>query len=111
MLVKTALQFTRDGAQLVVRSKTGVQLVDAAGGPPRVLAGGPVADVAVVGDEIWIVDGDPLVLRRIGPRGDAIETRPLWGSAGDGGRLMPVALGGAAALWTSEPAAIVRASE
>jgi hypothetical protein len=114
MTVASGLLFTREGAQLVARDAAGVTLFDAGGAPPVALGGRDVLDVAVVGSEIWIADGagDPPVLHRWSLRGEPIAApRPLWGSTGDRSRLVPVALGGAAALWTSAPRAIVRGGD
>jgi len=105
------LQFTRDGKRLIARSASGVQLLDTEGAPPIQLVDAPVQEVAVVGQEIWIVEASTPVLRRFDARGNAIgATRILWGNPGEG-RLIQVGAGGAGALWTASPPAIVRAQE
>ncbi len=99
--------FTRSGAHLVVRSPEITQLVATAGGSSIEIAG-RVDEVAVVGGEIWVVDGATPTLRRFDEHGAASGMpRSLWGAPGEG-RFLPIAGGSGAALWTAIPAAVIR---
>jgi len=104
---RPSLDFTRDAARLVVRSATGVHIVDVAGHAPAVEIPLPgVVEVAAIGDQIWAVAGEPPRLHRLTIAGDAIGTPVLLAGSG---RLRRTAGRELAAAWTGAPPSILLA--
>jgi hypothetical protein len=77
-----------------------------AGGSERVELPG-VVDLAVVGEQIWVVAGDPPGVHRFDVRGRRLGT-PI-GLGGKDGELRPTVVGPAGAVWTAAPPVMIAA--
>ncbi len=99
--------FGNSGAIAAIRSERGVHLVDLAGTrAPSLFEIENVVDLAAVGTELWAAGGVSPRLYRFGADCRLREERELWGRAG---RLRPTVVGDAGALWSEEPATVIRA--
>jgi hypothetical protein len=110
--MRPTLAFTPRPNRVVVRSPSGLEIVDVTGAAaPRSIVASSIEDFAVIGDQIWIAEGGVVpALRRVSLDGEPIgERTPLWGLPG-AGRLVRVPFGGTAALWTAAPASVLVAS-
>ena len=107
MVARRALALASGHA--IVAGRDHVLVVDTRGSAPALRLDMPgVCDVAVVGDEVWVVAAEPAVLHRFQlATGDrAAPPRPL---PGHGGALRPIGFGAPAALWTASPASMITA--
>ena len=72
------LELTRDGKKIVVRSETGVAILDVAGrAAPRDLAIEDVQAIAAIADQLWVVAGARPVLTAYDLEGRAVSSTPV----------------------------------
>ncbi|HEY6177777.1 MAG TPA: hypothetical protein VIX73_25150, partial [Kofleriaceae bacterium] len=93
----TQLQFTRDGAALIVAEPDGVSLVARAGDRRWHVALAGVQAIAAFADQVWAATRTGTLVR-LGLDGRRHDEHAIPIAAD--GALIPTAIGGAAALWT-----------
>ena len=64
-----SIEFTRDGSRIVVRSATGLSIVDLRGESPSVAIPAAVHAFTTIADQIWVVAGSPARLSAYDVRG------------------------------------------
>ncbi|MEJ7602336.1 MAG: hypothetical protein WKG01_30855 [Kofleriaceae bacterium] len=71
------LEFTRDGSRLVVRSATGLSVLDLRGTAPPIPIAATVHAFATVADQLWVVAGSPAILTAYDLTCNAIASIPI----------------------------------
>src|SRR5690606_21417603 len=103
------IALTADGSRAVVRTSEGLQIVSVnQAAEPSTIAAPALADFAIVGSELWIVDQlERLTLRRFTLRGELVGSPQPLGNAT--GRLV-VAGSNSCAAWTGAPPTLIDAT-